>query len=189
MLLEGAVGDADPEGPGLLVLAADLSLVSANGAADLLLAEVGDEDWPGRAELPSAVYGVVGGLLAQDARAAGGRALAPRSSLRTTSGRWVTLHASWLAGVPEPGGRQIAVVLETSAPARIWPHVAAAHRLSPRESDVTLLVVRGRSTREISDALRISEHTVQDNLKSVFDKVGVHSRGQLVAEIFGRHYR
>ena len=34
----------------------------------------------------------------------------------------------------------------------------------------------------------ITEHTVQDHLKAIFDKFGVHSRGQLVAAIFGGHY-
>jgi len=53
---------------------------------------------------------------------------------------------------------------------------------------VTLLVARGLSTGEIGRSLRISEHTVQDHLKAVFDKFGVHSRGQMLAAVFGGHY-
>ena len=53
---------------------------------------------------------------------------------------------------------------------------------------MALLVARGRSTTEIAHALHIAENTVQDYLKAVFDKFGVHSRGQLVAATFGSHY-
>ena len=188
LLLESVLTGPEPDGPGLLVLAADLSLVSANAAAELLLAEVADEYWSGQAELPGAVYGVVGGLLAGERADRLTGAPGPRTRTRTATGRWLTLHATWLTAPGEGRERQIAVVLEASPPAQVWPLVSAAHQLSPRESDVTLLVARGLSTIEIGHSLRITEHTVQDHLKAVFDKFGVHSRGQLVAAIFGGHY-
>ncbi len=36
--------------------------------------------------------------------------------------------------------------------------------------------------------LFLSTHTVRDYVKSVFDKVGVSSRGELVAKLFAEHY-
>ena len=66
--------------------------------------------------------------------------------------------------------------------------VSAAHQLSPRESDVTLLVARGLFTSEVGQSLRMTGPTVQDYLKAVFDMFGVHGRGQLLAAIFGGHY-
>ncbi len=106
----------------------------------------------------------------------------------STTGRWLTLHATWLTAPGEGRERQIAVVLETSPPAQVWPLVSAAHQLSPREGDVTLLVARGLSTSEIGQPLRVTGPTVQDHLKAVFDMFGVHGRGQLLAAIFGSHY-
>src|SRR2546428_2655689 len=188
LLLESVSRGPDPDEPGLLVLAPDLSLVSANPAAERLLAEVEDQYWRGQAELPYAVHGVVGGLLSRDRNDPSDASPPPRARMRTATGRWLTLSATWLSGPHAESERQIAVVLETAPPTQVWPLVTAAHQLSPRESEVTLLVARGLSTTEISHVLRISDNTVQDYLKAVFDKFGVHSRGQLVAAIFGSRY-
>ena len=47
---------------------------------------------------------------------------------------------------------------------------------------------RGSSTPEIAAELFLSAHTVRDYIKAVFDKVGVSSRGELVAKLFAEHY-
>lgn len=49
-------------------------------------------------------------------------------------------------------------------------------------------IARGCSTPEIAAELFLSAHTVRDYIKSVFDKVGVSSRGELVAKLFADHY-
>ena len=43
-------------------------------------------------------------------------------------------------------------------------------------------------TRQIAGRLHLTTDTVQDHLKSAFDKTGVHSRGELVATILQRDY-
>ena len=43
------------------------------------------------------------------------------------------------------------------------------------------LLSRGLDIRAVTEQLFISRHTVQDHLKSLFGKFGVHSRGELLA--------
>jgi hypothetical protein len=53
---------------------------------------------------------------------------------------------------------------------------------------VTECVARGPSTSEIADRLHLSVYTVQDHLKTIFDKSGTNSRGALVARLFFDHH-
>jgi DNA-binding CsgD family transcriptional regulator len=58
-----------------------------------------------------------------------------------------------------------------------------AYGLTAREREICSSVIAGHSTADISNRLFISSNTVQDHLKSVFGKVGVRSRGELVARL------
>jgi DNA-binding NarL/FixJ family response regulator len=109
-----------------------------------------------------------------------------RLRMRDRSGRWVVLHASTLDGPAGPGG--IAVVVEPAKSADVAPIIIEAYGLSPRERDVVKALARGTSTPDIAAELYLSTHTVRDYIKSVFEKVGVGSRGELVAKLFAEHY-
>ncbi len=50
--------------------------------------------------------------------------------------------------------------------------------LTPRETDVLRLVVHGRSNKEISSELSITEETTKTHLQAVFLKLGVRDRTQ-----------
>ncbi len=50
---------------------------------------------------------------------------------------------------------------------------------------VTRLIARGCSTAEIADRLHLSTHTVRDYVKAIFGKLGVSTRGELVARLIG----
>jgi len=52
--------------------------------------------------------------------------------------------------------------------------------LTNREQQVVKLLSEGSSNREIAQRLRISEHTVKNYIFSIFDKIGVSSRLELV---------
>jgi DNA-binding CsgD family transcriptional regulator len=78
-------------------------------------------------------------------------------------------------------------MLERASVDQVAPLIARAHELTPRETQVTLLVLRGLSTSEIAADLFISPYTVQDHLKSIFEKVGVRTRRALATEVFEPH--
>lgn len=108
-----------------------------------------------------------------------------RSRVQTRSGRWLLLYATRLAG---SGSSRIAVIVQPAAPHDVAPLVAMAYGLSERECQITRLCIKGLSTKEIAQALSISPFTVQDHLKSIFDKTRVRSRGELVGQVFLEHY-
>jgi DNA-binding NarL/FixJ family response regulator len=53
--------------------------------------------------------------------------------------------------------------------------------LTPREVSVVQLVAAGRSNREISRTLSLSEKTVANHLTSIFTKLGVDNRAGAAA--------
>ena len=86
------------------------------------------------------------------------------------------------------GARRIAVIVEPAHPARIAPLLMSAYGLTAREQDVTRLVLQGEATAAIAERLVVSAHTVQQHLKSIFEKTGVHSRRDLVGKVFFSYY-
>lgn len=160
--------------PGVIVLAPDLSLLAMTAEAEAALATI---EHDGARPLPIAVSTVAAALTAAEAGTCDPPTL-PSVRVRTRTGAWLYLHASRLDTPDGAGG--VAVVVEPVEPRETVPLLLAAHGLSPREAEITRLVLRGRPTRTIADELHISVHTVQDHLKSIFDKVGVRSRRDLV---------
>jgi DNA-binding CsgD family transcriptional regulator len=179
VLLHGSAAAGGTREPGVVLLTDDLSLVAVTPEAEHLLSLVG-ESRPGKLPLPVGVYTVAAALRAVEK----GTALpwtVPATRVRTISGQWLSLHASRLQG--PPGEQRITVVIKNAETSATVPLLLSAYGLSPREGDVAKLVLRGTSTRAISSTLHITPHTVQDHLKAVFDKVGVHSRRDLVGQL------
>jgi DNA-binding CsgD family transcriptional regulator len=182
------VGEAsDPEGPhapGLVVLKEDWSVDSLTPGAERWLEELPDGDWEGQNRLPPSVLAVAGRALrtAEEESVPGEVAVA---RVLSSEGRWIVLHgAALVAGT----GRRVAVIVEPAHPARITPLLMAAYGLTEREQEVTRLVLCGDSTAQIARRLCVSPHTVQQHLKSVFEKTGVRSRRELVGKVFFTHY-
>jgi DNA-binding CsgD family transcriptional regulator len=183
-LLLGEATDPDrPDAPGLLVLTDAWEVDSATAGVERWLAELPDGDWQA-GRLPSSVLAIAGRTL-RSAEHPEEPAVPTFARVLSRSGVWVVLHgASLLSG----GTRRVAVIVEPAHPARIAPLLMAAYGLTEREQDVTRLVLQGASTAEIAQQLFVSPHTVQQHLKRVFDKTGVHSRRDLIGRIFFAHY-
>lgn len=100
-----------------------------------------------------------------------------RSRIRDGDGWWLMLRASPLIGEEQ----LTAVVLEPARGREILDLLLRAHGLTARERAICDEVLAGHSTTDIAEHLFISTNTVQDHLKSIFAKCGVHSRGRLTA--------
>jgi DNA-binding CsgD family transcriptional regulator len=76
------------------------------------------------------------------------------------------------------------VVISPSEPEEVARLNVASYGITPREEEIVKLVARGCSTREISGDLFLSEHTVNNHLRSIFEKAGVNSRSEMVRRLF-----
>jgi DNA-binding CsgD family transcriptional regulator len=177
---------ADAPGPGVLELTDTLEVAAINDAARMWLADMAEADSPAKDGLPAALFAVVARLRAIEMADDPVSLPQPRVRVRTRHGDWLLLHSSRLH---RAGSEQrAAVVIERLEDLEIAPIMSQMLGLAQREGEVCRLVIGGLSTTEISTRLHISAHTVQDHLKRVFDKAGVRSRRELVAQIFIKHY-
>ncbi len=65
--------------------------------------------------------------------------------------------------------------------ARIGGRAPSSLDLTPSETKVAALVAAGNTNREVADALFISVHTVEANLKRIYRKLGIRSRTELAS--------
>jgi DNA-binding CsgD family transcriptional regulator len=168
--------------PGLLVFGRDGALLSVSEAAPRWLEEADVATrLPGRfgVDVPMWVLATVFAATAADDGVASTR-------IRARSGGWLHCHASCLRD-RDGEVEHVGVVIGPAEPSKVTPLLVDAYDLTERERDVTALVARGAGTNEIADELFLSVHTVRDHVKAIFQKVGVTSRGELVARLFADH--
>jgi DNA-binding NarL/FixJ family response regulator len=179
-----APASARQRGPALVILDKAGDMVSITPEAQEWLALLRDGSATGMSPVPEPVYAV-----AARARAARlGIAAGPASAQVRTAGQgWLHLHASCLEG-PDAPGESVAVVMTPAQAQDLVPLLALGYRLTGREQQVLQFLARGMSTTEMTQRLGISPHTVRDHVKSLFGKVGVRSRAELIGRIFAEHY-
>jgi DNA-binding CsgD family transcriptional regulator len=173
-----------PATSGVLVFAPDGSLKSSNDAAQSWLREM-----PNMPDGPESLPSPVRAVLAYSHAVARGLQRGPaRVRVRVRSGQWVVVDASTLR-VADLGVAATVVVITGATSAEMASIIVSAYGLSPREQEVSRLLAHGSSTSGIAAELSLSVFTVRDHIKSLFTKVGVASRGELVARLFTGQYR
>jgi DNA-binding CsgD family transcriptional regulator len=164
-------------GHGVVILDAAGSVTSVNDAAERWLAQIPDSDWPSSCQLPLPLLAAAAAA-GHDQAGQGHRASTVR--LRTTGGDWLSVHASRLHG---PDDRSTVLVLEEPGPGDITSLILDSHGVTGAQAKVVALVLRGYSTKQIVRQLAISQYTIQEHLRAVFDKLGVRSRQELAAAL------
>lgn len=109
-----------------------------------------------------------------------------RALVPSDCGRWMECSATTTRDARGAPAATV-VVLEPAGPAVMAPVIAEACGLTEREQEIALLIARGAGTEDIARSLVLSSHTVRDHVKSVLHKVGVCSRGELVATLYTEH--
>ena len=168
-----------PSGAGVIVLGADLSVVSINAPAERWLDDI-EGGWPSNFDVPVPVIAAAARVIAPDLE----RPIEPAVvRLPRKRGGWISVQASHLRGQDQD---QIVVLLQPATTQEVSSMILAAHGLTPAQDRVAALVLQGRSTAEIIAALHITTNTLQEHLRAVFDRFGVGSRRELVAVLMAQ---
>lgn len=89
------------------------------------------------------------------------------------------------AGVVTPGRATVVEVAETTPTLPSERDLQRRFGLTPRESEVVLLLARGATNREAGEALGISPHTVRSHAQRIFRKLDVTTRKALALRLLG----
>lgn len=82
--------------------------------------------------------------------------------------------------------RFIALTTAPVAPSQIdtiCSQIISEFKLSEREGQILKLIARGNTVNSIANKLVISPHTVNTHIRHIYDKVGIHKRGELLEYI------
>jgi DNA-binding CsgD family transcriptional regulator len=172
----------DRTGPVVLVLSPQLEVRAQTAETDLYLRTLvpPDADQP---PVPSGAYNVAAQLLAVET----GVDDHPASArVHLSGGTWLTLRAARIGGAVPPDEQDIAVTIENTSAAERTAVFTRAFGLSAREAELLSHLVAGSDTHLISQRMFLSEHTIQDHLKSIFAKTGTRNRRTLLVRATGR---
>jgi DNA-binding CsgD family transcriptional regulator len=140
---------------------------------------------PNAQAVPASVYNVAAQLLAAEAGIDDHPAV---TRTHLAGGFWLTLRAARLAAEPAASGGAggtIVVTIEEASAADRLDLFGRAFGLSARERELLSLLATGSDTRSLARQMSLSEHTVQDHLKSIFAKTGARDRIALLSRALG----
>jgi DNA-binding CsgD family transcriptional regulator len=168
-------------GPVVLLLAPDLTVRLQTPETHAFLHLLVPPS-PGAAPIPASAYNVAAQLLAVEA---GVDTHAASARVHLAGGLWMTLRAARIGDAAQAQRRDIAVTIEETSPTDRTRLFSRAFGLTGRESELVSHLVEGADTHEIARRMFLSEHTVQDHLKSIFRKTAARNRRTLLARCLG----
>ena len=171
-----------PAGPVVLLLSAALDVRAQTPQTQRYLRVLVPRDDEDQAPVPASAYNVAAQLIATEAGVDDGP---PLARVHLASGRWLTLRAGRMGDAQPARERDIAVTIEPAAPAERVSVFARACGLTRRETELLRQLATGAATRDIAQHMFVSEHTVQDHLKSIFTKTAARNRRTLLARALG----
>jgi len=173
--------DVQPSiGPVVLLLSPALEVRAQTPQTQRYLRLLVPPDTAAQAPVPAGAYNVGAQLLARQAGVDGNP---PVARVHLGSGHWLTLRADRLDSAQPVPERDIAVSIETTPSGGRLSLFTRACGLSSRESELLGHVAAGAATRDIAQLMFVSEHTVQDHLKSIFAKTDTRTRRALLARV------
>lgn len=185
--VEPALAQPRHLGPVALTLDDDLRILSRTSASrewlDVLL-----PPGPDQRGVPASVYNVAAQLLAAEVGVDDHPAT---SRTHLADGFWLTLRAARLASDearPGAGAKDpatIVVTIEEASSAERLDLFGRASGLTARENQLLGLLATGDDTRAMARQMSVSEHTIQDHLKSVFAKTGARDRVTVLSRALG----
>ncbi len=168
-------------GPVVLLLSPDLTVLGQTPETEEYL-RILVPPAQGRTPIPASAYNVAAQLLAAEDNVDGNP---PSARVHLAHGQWVTLKAARIGDAEDGKRRNIAVTIEEASATERTTLFARSFGLSQRESELLRHLAEGVDTRGIAHRMYLSEHTVQDHLKSIFTKTGARNRRTLLARCLG----
>lgn len=174
-------------GPVVLTLDDDLVITSRTAASRAWLDVLLPPDPDGQA-IPASVYNVAAQLLAAEAGVDEHPAV---TRTHLADGFWLTLRAARLSsderepGAPASVAATLVVAIEEASAAERLELFGRAFGLSAREYELLGLLATGSDTKSMARQMSLSEHTIQDHLKSIFAKTGARDRVTVLSRALG----
>jgi DNA-binding CsgD family transcriptional regulator len=171
-----------PAGPLVLLLSPDVEVEAQTPQTQEYLRVLLPPDEPGRGPVPAAAYNVGAQLLANES---GVDSHPAQARVHLAHGHWLTLRAARFPTRERAHDPHVAVTIESASPQDRISLFVRAFGLTTRESELLRNLVAGADTRDVARLMSVSEHTVQDHLKSIFVKTDVRGRRALLARVLG----
>jgi DNA-binding CsgD family transcriptional regulator len=102
--------------------------------------------------------------------------------IRLAEGNWLVARAAKFTS----DETQTAVLVKAATRTDMRGLLLAVHGLTPREREVTELLIDGADPQDVATQLNLSVHTIRSHVKTIFAKVGVSSRAELTAALASR---